>query len=571
MQKSTLWNIVSPSLNLSIYIGILLVFINCSRDDITNPNTLNETVSSSHAVNDSTGTATGTPDSTTTNIPLSSQQQASATSGASSTTTTTPTDSTQAQSSALGMPGFSFETIDQTDSNAISSGAQQSGSSSVTTHSSSPTPDQNQSSDATDNTSQSSSATPTTSTFNIPLNDSADYLYDQSIVRNYYIILDPDSLAYLDNDPGEEDYVGGSIVLDGDTIGPVGIRYNGEGCVGNSGSSKNCPKLSMKVDLTWSSSNFRIHGKKRLNFKAMLNDETQMRERLGFWMFNKMGVPAPRAVHAKITVNNTFAGLFTLIEDVDEKFTKSHFPTDGDGNLYKETWPTEYSDTAKSTANFENNLETNKSDGKATLIKGFADIVTSSSSPKNAARTIETYMHIPTMMNYIAVDRAIRNDQGIFHWDCNSNSSNPNCEPENFFWYEEPGKQQLSVIPWDLDHAFENITGANNETSWIKDDWNVTSSCTPFAQGTDKQVSAACDDIIEGLGTFTAEYAQAQARLKPIMSEAINFLDHIKSQISAPTEAAYSDYGSEALQPASWESAVSTLRGDVITAKGGLP
>ncbi|MGL1902649.1 MAG: CotH kinase family protein [Fibrobacterales bacterium] len=555
MQKLILAVKYAPSLISGTLLSSLILLSSCSRDNTVAADD-SSLLSSQH---------TGTPDST-----QSSSQNAQMSSGISQGSSTQTPLSSGAKTSSATNPQFSFSPIsgdDNTSSNSQNpdQSSPDQNSSNGNTNSSAGT--SSHSTDPNESSSVSSSAI-TPSNFTLALNDSADYLFNQDVVREYHIVLDPDSLAFIDSDPEAEDYVGGSIVLDGDTIGPVGIRYNGGDCVTNGRLPKNCPKLSMKIKLTWSTSNLRIYGKKRLIFKAMLKDDSQMHERLGFWIYNKMGVKAPRVVHAKVFVNDTYAGLFNLVEEVDGKFTKSHFSTDGDGNLYKDTWPTEYTDTAKTAENFINNLETNTSTPNVNLIKGFADEIISAGTPADAAFIISNYMDVPTMMNYIAVDRAIRNDQGIFHWDCNS--SQTNCEPENFFWYEEPTNELLSVIPWDLDRAFENISGENNEDSYIKDVWNVQSSCTPFIQGGDRQISAVCDDVIEGLGTFTSEYAAAQAKLKPIMGEALLFLEHIKTQISDATEAAYTEYGNEALSPADWESAVSELKGDVEDAQSGL-
>ncbi|MGL1935513.1 MAG: CotH kinase family protein [Fibrobacterales bacterium] len=555
MQKLMLVATRTPLLISGTLLGSLILLSSCARDGSTAPE------SDSGLPLSSSQLVEVTPDST------QSSSQGAQGALSSSTTTETSSPSTETELSSGSTPQLSFAIIPGDDTS--SNNQDQSSPDQASSHNDTTQPDASSSQTNTSGESSSSSSTTTTpSNFTLPLNDSADYLFDQDVIRDYHLILDPDSLALIDLDPEAENYVGGSIVLDGDTIGPVGIRYNGGDC-GAGRLPKTCPKLSLKVKLTWSTSNLRLYGKKKLNFKAMRKDETQMHERLGLWLFNKMGVKAPRAAHAKVFVNGTYTGLFTHVEEPDGKFTKAHFSSDGDGNLYKNTWPTEYTDTAKTETNFINNLETNTSTTDVTLIKGFADAIISAGTPSNAAFIIKSYMDIPTTMSYIAVDRAIRNDQGIFHWDCNS--SKTNCEPDNFLWYEEPNNQLLSIVPWDLDKAFENISGENNANTYIKDLWNVKEDCTPFDQGDDFQISAACDDVIEGLGTFSTEYTAAQAKLKPIMGDALLFLEHIKTQIADATGAAHTEYGIQALSLSDWESAVLELKSDIESARSGLP
>ena len=49
---------------------------------------------------------------------------------------------------------------------------------------------------------------------------------------------------------------------------------------------------------------------KKLMFRAMNNDASLMRERLGCWLFRQMGVPAPRAVRARLLINGKYQGMF---------------------------------------------------------------------------------------------------------------------------------------------------------------------------------------------------------------------------------------------------------------------
>ena len=64
----------------------------------------------------------------------------------------------------------------------------------------------------------------------------------------------------------------------------------------------------------------------------MNNDVSQMHDRAGYWLFRQMGVPAPRAVHAKLTINGTYTGLYSLVEQIDSRFIKENFDDD-DGNF----------------------------------------------------------------------------------------------------------------------------------------------------------------------------------------------------------------------------------------------
>jgi hypothetical protein len=57
-------------------------------------------------------------------------------------------------------------------------------------------------------------------------------------------------------------------------------------------------------------------------------------------MFRDMGVYASRATHAQLYLNGEYLGVFSMVEQVDGRFADYNFPSAGEGNVYKERWPT---------------------------------------------------------------------------------------------------------------------------------------------------------------------------------------------------------------------------------------
>ena len=155
-------------------------------------------------------------------------------------------------------------------------------------------------------------------------------------------------MAYINSDPVAEEYVEGSLTYNGETISPIGIRYKGSvgafvgGVSGpdwtNPSGHKTATKLSMKFKIDWKGYNSTFYNLKTLQLHSMNLDPSQLHDRLGYWLFRQMGVPAPRAIHAKLYINGIYNGLFSLVEQIDEQFADYHF-SDGTGNIYKEVWP----------------------------------------------------------------------------------------------------------------------------------------------------------------------------------------------------------------------------------------
>jgi hypothetical protein len=135
-------------------------------------------------------------------------------------------------------------------------------------------------------------------------------------------------LALWPTDPADERHIphdGGGIVYETATFSLI-----------NSGNRTLwASKRSWKADLEPDGDGERLAGMTKINLKAMFNDPSQMREALAWRLFAGAGVPAPRHTYAKLALNATYMGLFSVIEQVDKRFLKDRFGDRDDGNLYK--------------------------------------------------------------------------------------------------------------------------------------------------------------------------------------------------------------------------------------------
>ncbi len=409
------------------------------------------------------------------------------------------------------------------------------------------------------------------------LNEKSSYIFDQKQLHTFELNLPESELAKIDADPSAEEYVEGSLTFEGETISPVGIRYKGSigayvGCLSgtdwaNPSGRKTCPKLSMKIKINWEDSEARFYGLKKLQFHSQNNDESQMRDRLGYWFFRKMDVPAPRSVHAKLMINGKYSGIYALVEQIDGRFTRQNFE-DGTGNLYKEIWPLRANGQPFPDKNYLENLKTNEDENpSAKMIRTFATEVRD--APDQDLQTvIKKWMNIDEIISYAVVDRTIRNDDGAFHWYCNSGA----CSPHNFYWYEEPTTKTMHLIPWDLDNSFENIIANANPVTPIVDKWGETrNNCEPFASGFlgIRQKSAACDKLTGGWASFTEEFAAKKIEFLegPFSEEKVNEkIEEWATQIREATEEAKATHP-DALSIAEWEQAMDQLKRQIQFAR----
>ena len=405
------------------------------------------------------------------------------------------------------------------------------------------------------------------------LNNGSEVIFDQSKLHSFYLELPEGALSYLDRDPTEEKYVEGSLTFNGETISPVGIRYKGsygafvngvsKGLFGEPSGYKISTKLSMKVKIDWKGYQDTFYGLKKLQFHAMPHDPSQLRERLGYWLFREMGVHTPRAVHVKLYINGVYNGLFTLVEQIDEQFT-AHTFGDGSGNIYKERWPIKSNGKAAKKSDFYNSLVNNEVAGtKVDHILEFAQAIEHASAAERPA-IVDNYMDTDEILRYIAVDRFIRHDDGIFHWYCTNDDIN-GCNPHNFYWYENPVDNKIYLIPWDLDNAFENITADLNPVTPVADDFGETqNNCQPFTYGEFNiwQKSASCDPLIEAWASHVERYDQIKQELIQGVASKVQIEAQINEWtiqiMSATAEAA--ELHEDAVSMIDWESSVNILK-----------
>jgi len=215
------------------------------------------------------------------------------------------------------------------------------------------------------------------------LHASSDFIFSQQALHTFEVSLPEGALAFIDANPTAEEYVECSLTLNGETLSPVGIRYKGSvgafiGGVENDGlgmlgGAKTATKLSMKIKIDWQGYNDTFYGLRTLQFHSMNLDPSQLHDRLGYWLFKQMGVSAPRSVHCRLVINGEYAGLFSLVEQIDEQFASYHYPNDG-GNIYKELWPLFDNGTVPREDRFYQALETNRVEGVSIdIFRSFAN------------------------------------------------------------------------------------------------------------------------------------------------------------------------------------------------------
>jgi spore coat protein CotH len=116
-----------------------------------------------------------------------------------------------------------------------------------------------------------------------------------------------------------------------DITGPqTAISSHGKG-------SRSNIKPSFKIEFSRYESRNTFLGLRDLVLRADTQDASLMHERVAMTFFRKLGIPAPREAHARVFINDQYAGVYTIVEDVDPVFLQQNFG-ESEGYLYAYEW-----------------------------------------------------------------------------------------------------------------------------------------------------------------------------------------------------------------------------------------
>ncbi|HKO91066.1 MAG TPA: CotH kinase family protein, partial [Polyangiaceae bacterium] len=319
----------------------------------------------------------------------------------------------------------------------------------------------------------------------------SDWVFDEAELRSYELTLDPAAWETLQQNALDEQYAEADLRIDDIFMARVGLRFKGSlgtlaSCFADDGTPR-CSKLSMKLKFDEYLPEQRFFGLKRLNFNSMVLDPSLLRERLAYRLFRELGIVAPRAVHARLSVNGESLGVFSLVEAVDGRFTDDHF-VGGDGNLYKEAWP----DT-DDTDFLDRHLETNEDLPDHSLLLQFqAELA--AASDEQLPGVVARYLDLDRSWAYLAVDESINDWDGPSTFYCYEGSTE--CENHNYYLYQHENEARFTLIPWDLDNTFTRTTPLDD----VPGVFQFPADCTLRYQALGKGVMPpACDPLWRGV------------------------------------------------------------------------
>jgi hypothetical protein len=142
-------------------------------------------------------------------------------------------------------------------------------------------------------------------------------LYDAATIPKFELTLDAAAIAVLSskNAADEKTWVHAGFKFGAVTFADVGVRRKGTSTL------RALPeKTSLKVKLDKWVKGQTLDGLEELTLDNMVYDPTFLAERLAYHVFRSMGLPAPLANTAELSINGEPYGIFANIETVNRSF-----------------------------------------------------------------------------------------------------------------------------------------------------------------------------------------------------------------------------------------------------------
>ncbi|MGI9467962.1 MAG: CotH kinase family protein [Rubripirellula sp.] len=256
-----------------------------------------------------------------------------------------------------------------------------------------------------------------------------------------------------ENRPGLGGYLGlnhqygkADLVIDGEPISNVGVRYKGNGSFL---SGRALGKYSFKIDFNEYQDDLNFNGLKKVNLQNCASDPSMLREAVSYQLFREVGVSCPLTGWASVAIDIDGrvkqSGLYLVVEQVDQQFLQRAFG-ESDGLLVKPSAFTAFPYLGETWDTYESfyNPKTNSSPEQQQRIIEFARLIHRSDRKEFEAR-IGEYLDIDNFLSFLAVNTILSNLDSFLGGS------------QNYYAYLSPETNKVLLIPWDLDHSFGSL------------------------------------------------------------------------------------------------------------------
>jgi len=270
----------------------------------------------------------------------------------------------------------------------------------------------------------------------------AQSLFDDSLLHeiritsddpNFWQNLADDYENYYPDVP----YTSATVEIDGTLLDEVGVRQKGFS------SNFFCPtnKKPLKLNFGKFVDDREYDGVRKLNLANGIGDPAIIKDKVVYDMYRQHGIPGPRVAHTKLYINDTYWGIYAMIEQIDKRYLKRNF-ADNDGNLWKNKSNSDLDWLGTNPNSYSFELQTNEEENDWTKFIEFVDFI-NNSSILDFENELEEIFDLDEYLRILAIDILTNN------WDSYIEHG------RNWYLYHEPKTDKIHWLPWDYNFAFD--------------------------------------------------------------------------------------------------------------------
>ena len=272
----------------------------------------------------------------------------------------------------------------------------------------------------------------------------ADDLFDPKSIQEIHLSVNSRDLATLRAHTELNTRYPADLTWRTVKVRNVAIRSRGQG-------SRNSQKPGLRVEMSHYTTGQKFVGLNAIVLDNIWQDDSFLREKLSFELFEQMNLPAPRESYCRLYINNEYQGLYAITEEIDADFAK-RVTGESDGTLFEFHWRSDKPWRAEDLGAIENykdllEARTHTLDADSTLYNPIQNLFKEVNGPDDAVwrSRVEQYIDLNELMTYIGIEQFLADNDGFL----GAQGMN------NFYLYRSPGTSLHRLFVWDKDQAFQ--------------------------------------------------------------------------------------------------------------------
>lgn len=273
---------------------------------------------------------------------------------------------------------------------------------------------------------------------------SLDDFFDGSKLQEIRLTMNSADWAMLKQNYLADTYYRCDFEWQGIVVKNSGMKSRGTG-------SRNPIKPSLGIHFAEYSPTQRFLGLESIVLRNFAQDASMVHERLTMEMFQRLGLPYEREVHAKLFINGVYVGLFLAVEPLDERFTLTRFG-ESDGYLYEYKWNGQsfyFNYLGDDPALYVPGLFEAKTNEYAPQPEKIRDMIHAAnvSSDADFPVAMQKYLDLGSFVTHVAAEQFMAEGDGLMNTD----------GMRNFYLYRRLADDRFVFLVWDKDQTFSMV------------------------------------------------------------------------------------------------------------------